>query len=139
MPKTVREQAKEKRVDAQLKRIAKKGADIEAARPVRVIEHQTSVNLGGVVLNMAEIRQRGEALAAIKPRADDVDAVVVERPSETEKADDGWQVPATAQERFELYQRLQHAADLPEKAATWVRLYPGCVEYRALSKRAQAM
>ncbi|QRQ81834.1 Mu transposase C-terminal domain-containing protein [Paralysiella testudinis] len=71
MPVSVREQAKEKRVDAQLKRLGKKADTVEAARPVRYIEQQdTRLNLGGMVLDMADLKTQAKASMAVLQAAE---------------------------------------------------------------------
>lgn len=139
-PKPVRDQAKDKRIDGQLKRLAVKQSLIESARPVPVIEHQQSVNLGGTVLDLtaAELAAKGEAaMAKLAERVQPPQAApqLSASLSATVRAD-VWCVPETAAERFAEYRRICGRTDLSEAAARWVRLYPNSSEYRAMCKQA---
>ena len=140
MPVSVLERAEDKRNDERLKRNELQQQNILKERRVPTIEHQDSVNIGGKVLDMGQIKAKAAALAARRNRADDlmVEAVAVktvEIPSETEAAA-GWSVPSEASERFALYQRLCGQTDLPPQAQRWLERYPQSNEYKALSKRA---
>lgn len=140
MPVSVLERAEDKRNDERLKRNELQQQNILKERRVPTIEHQDSVNIGGMVLDMGQIKAKAAALAARRNREDDltVEAVAVkavEMPSETEAAA-GWSVPSEASERFALYQRLCGQADLPLQAQRWLERYPQSNEYKALSKRA---
>lgn len=140
MPVSVLERAEDKRNDERLKRNELQQQNILKERRVPTIEHQDSVNIGGMVLDMGQIKAKAAALAARRNREDDltVEAVAVkavEMPSETEAAA-GWSVPSEASERFALYQRLCGQTDLPPQAQRWLERYPQSNEYKALSKRA---
>lgn len=140
MPVSVLERAEDKRNDERLKRNELQQQNILKERRVPTIEHQDSVNIGGMVLDMGQIKAKAAALAARRNREDDltVEAVAVktvEKPSETEAAA-GWSVPSEASERFALYQRLFGQTDLPPQAQRWLERYPQSNEYKALSKRA---
>lgn len=140
MPVSVLERAEDKRNDERLKRNELQQQNILKERRVPTIEHQDSVNIGGMVLDMGQIKAKAAALAARRNREDDVVVEVaavkaVEKPSETEAAA-GWSVPSEASERFALYQRLCGQADLPPQAQRWLERYPQSNEYKALSKRA---
>lgn len=140
MPVSVLERAEDKRNDERLKRNELQQRNILKERRVPTIEHQDSVNIGGMVLDMGQIKAKAAALAARRNREDDVVVEVaavkaVEMPSETEAAA-GWSVPSEASERFALYQRLCGQADLPPQAQRWLERYPQSNEYKALSKRA---
>ncbi len=140
MPVSVLERAEDKRNDERLKRNELQQQNILKERRVPTIEHQDSVNIGGMVLDMGQIKAKAAALAARRNREDDltVEAVAVkavEMPSETEAAA-GWAVPSEASERFALYQRLCGQTDLPPQAQRWLERYPQSNEYKALSKRA---
>ena len=140
MPVSVLERAEDKRNDERLKRNELQQQNILKERRVPTIEHQDSVNIGGMVLDMGQIKAKAAALAARGNREDDltVEAVAVrtvEMPSETEAAA-GWSVPSEASERFALYQRLCGQTDLPPQAQRWLERYPQSNEYKALSKRA---
>lgn len=140
MPVSVLERAEDKRNDERLKRNELQQQNILKERRVPTIEHQDSVNIGGMVLDMGQIKAKAAALAARRNREDDltVEAVAVkavEIPSETEAAA-GWSVPSEASERFALYQRLCGQTDLPPQAQRWLERYPQSNEYKALSKRA---
>ena len=140
MPVSVLERAEDKRNDERLKRNELQQQNILKERRVPTIEHQDSVNIGGMVLDMSQIKAKAAALAERRSREDDVVVEVaavkaVEKPVETEAAA-GWSVPSEATERFALYQRLCGQADLPPKAQRWLERYPQSNEYKALSKRA---
>lgn len=140
MPVSVLERAEDKRNDERLKRNELQQQNILKERRVPTIEHQDSVNIGGMVLDMSQIKAKAAALAERRSREDDVVVEVaavkaVEKPSETEAAA-GWSVPSEASERFALYQRICGQADLPPQAQRWLERYPQSNEYKALSKRA---
>lgn len=140
MPVSVLERAEDKRNDERLKRNELQQQNILKERRVPTIEHQDSVNIGGMVLDMSQIKAKAAALAERRSREDDVVVEVaavkaVEKPSETEAAA-GWSVPSEASERFALYQRLCGQTDLPSQAQRWLERYPQSNEYKALSKRA---
>ena len=140
MPVSVLERAEDKRNDERLKRNELQQQNILKERRVPTIEHQDSVNIGGMVLDMGQIKAKAAALAARRNREDDltVEAAAVkavEMPSETEAAA-GWSVPSEASERFALYQRLCGQTDLLPQAQRWLERYPQSNEYKALSKRA---
>ena len=140
MPVSVLERAEDKRNDERLKRNELQQQNILKERRVPTIEHQDSVNIGGMVLGMAEVKKKAALLSQLRSREDDltVDAVEVKAvamPSEPETAA-GWSVPSEASERFALYQRICGQADLPPQAQRWLERYPQSNEYKALSKRA---
>ena len=140
MPVSVLERAEDKRNDERLKGNEMQQQNILQERRVPTIEHQDSVNIGGMVLDMSQIKAKAAALAERRSREDDVVVEVaavkaVEKPSETEAAA-GWSVPSEASERFALYQRLCGQTDLPPQAQRWLERYPQSNEYKALSKRA---
>lgn len=140
MPVSVLERAEDKRNDERMKRNELQQQNILKERRVPTIEHQDSVNIGGMVLDMSQIKAKAAALAERRSREDDVVVEVaavkaVEKPSETEAAA-GWSVPSEASERFALYQRLCGQTDLPPQAQRWLERYPQSNEYKALSKRA---
>lgn len=140
MPVSVLERAEDKRNDERLKRNELQQQNILKERRVPTIEHQNSVNIGGMVLDMSQIKAKAAALAERRSREDDVvveaaAVKAVEKPSETEAAA-GWSVPSEASERFALYQRLCGQTDLPPQAQRWLERYPQSNEYKALSKRA---
>ena len=135
MPVSVLERAEDKRNDERLKRNELQ----QKERRVPTIEHQDSVNIGGMVMGMAEVKAKAALLAERRSRADDVTVETVEvkavkRPSETEAAA-GWSVPSEASERFALYQRICGQTDLPPQAQRWLERYPQSNEYKALSRR----
>lgn len=140
MPVSVLERAEDKRNDERLKRNELQQQNILKERRVPTIEHQDSVNIGGMVLDMSQIKAKAAALAERRSREDDVVVEVaavkaVEKPSETEAAA-GWSVPSEASERFALYQCLCGQTDLPPQAQRWLERYPQSNEFKALSKRA---
>ena len=140
MPVSVWERAEDKRNDERLKRNELQQQNILKERRVPTIEHQDSVNIGGMVLGMAEVKKKAALLSQLRSREDDLTVEAVEvkavaMPSEPETAA-GWSVPSEASERFALYQRICGQADLPPQAQRWLERYPQSNEYKALSKRA---
>ena len=140
MPVSVLERADDKRNDERLKRNELQQQNILKERRVPTIEHQDSVNIGGMVLGMAEVKKKAALLSQLRSREDDLTVEAVEvkavaMPSEPETAA-GWSVPSEASERFALYQRICGQADLPPQAQRWLERYPQSNEYKALSKRA---
>lgn len=128
-PKTVLEQRKDKRIDAQVKRLETKISVVEAARPAKVLEHQSSVNLGGVVVDLANAKREAEAV--LLPRAEPkAEPKVVEKVVEP-----SWSVPATPQARFDEWQRLSQAAFVPTEAQMWLERYPNSHEFKAMNKQ----
>lgn len=109
MPVSVIEQAKEKRVAGQIKRLDNKQSILAAARPARVLEHQSRMNLGGRTLDMQALQQQAQlAMAKMQPRADEAEPpkakVTAFRPSEPPP--EGWVRPATPQARAAEFARL---------------------------------
>mgnify|MGYP000857703289 CR=1 FL=1 len=109
MPVSVIEQAKEKRVAGQIKRLDNKQSILAAARPARVLEHQSRMNLGGRTLDMQALQQQAQlAMAKMQPKADEAEPpkakVAAFRPSEPPPA--GWVRPATPQARAAEFARL---------------------------------
>ena len=109
MPVSVIEQAKEKRVAGQIKRLDNKQSILAAARPARVLEHQSRMNLGGRTLDMQALQQQAQlAMAKMQPKADEAAPpkakVAAFRPSEPPP--EGWVRPATPQARAAEFARL---------------------------------
>ena len=109
MPVSVIEQAKEKRVAGQIKRLDNKQSILAAARPARALEHQSRMNLGGRTLDMQALQQQAQlAMAKMQPRADEPAPpkakVAAFRPSEPPP--EGWVRPATPQARAAEFARL---------------------------------
>ena len=109
MPVSVIEQAKEKRVAGQIKRLDNKQSILAAARPARVLEHQSRMNLGGRTLDMQALQQQAQlAMAKMQPKADEAEPpkakVTAFRPSEPPP--EGWVRPATPQARAAEFARL---------------------------------
>jgi len=109
MPVSVIEQAKEKRVAGQIKRLDNKQSILATARPARVLEHQSRMNLGGRTLDMQALQQQAQlAMAKMQPKADEAEPpkakVTAFRPSEPPP--EGWVRPATPQARAAEFARL---------------------------------
>ena len=145
MPKSVVERAQDKRVDAQVRRLDAKKANVEAGRPNKAIEHQDNINLGGITINMNNLAAEGEKVRLrlaekFTQNTDVVDAEVIEevvtKPMQNEVSEPVWSVPSVASERFELVERLKNQADLPEAAMAWMTKYQRSHEFKALSKKA---
>ena len=114
-PQSLRDKAKEKRIDTQLKRLADKQAIVEAARPASVLEHARSVDLGGVRLDGVQLKAQGEAAMAAMMRAADGAAgegkllKLGRQPKQvaaTAEAED-WQVPTLPNAQYAAYNRLK--------------------------------
>lgn len=128
-PKSVREQAKDKRDEARLKRIETQKDKVLAERKPVLLEHQSSVNLGGVIVDLANAKRETEAV--LLPRAEPkVEPKVVEKVVEP-----SWSVPATPQARFDEWQRLSQAAFVPTEAQMWLERYPNSHEFKAMNKQ----
>lgn len=145
MPKSVIERAQDKRVDMALQRLDVKKANVEAGRPNKVIEHQDSINLGGITINMNNLSAEGEKVRLrlaekFTQSTDVVDAELVEaevtKPMRNLAEEAVWSVPSTANERFELVERLKNQTDLPEAAMAWMTKYQRSHEFKALNKKA---
>ena len=109
MPVSVIEQAKEKRVAGQIKRLDNKQSILAAARPARALEHQSRMNLGGRTLDMQALQQQAQlAMAKMQPKAGEAEPpkakVAAFRPSEPPP--EGWVRPATPQARAAEFARL---------------------------------
>ena len=114
MPVSVLERAEDKRNDERLKRNELQQQNILKERRVPTIEHQDSVNIGGMVMGMAEVKAKAALLAERRSRADDVTVETVEvkavkRPSETEAAA-GWSVHRAKPQRRRRLLRSRPAA-----------------------------
>ncbi|ULJ68914.1 Mu transposase C-terminal domain-containing protein [Wielerella bovis] len=134
MPKPFIEQAKDKRVDAQVKRLETKISVVEAARPAKVLEHQQSVSLGGLVVDLAQAKRETEAVllprAEIKPEPKAVEVLEVE----------DWCLPTTEAGRWAEWSRLValSEADLrrePERAQRWLISYTRTPEFKVMNKQ----
>ena len=145
MPKSTIERAQDKRVDAQVRRLDVKKANVEAGRPNKVIEHQDNINLGGITIDMNNLAAEGEKVRLrlaekFTQNTDVVDAEVVEavvtKPMQNEAIEPVWSVPSTASERFELVERLKNQTDLSETVMAWMTKYQRSHEFKALSKKA---
>lgn len=131
MPKPFIEQAKTKRVDAQVKRLETKISVVEAARPVPMLEHQQSVSLGGLVVDLNNIKQR-EAEAVLLPTQMPSESKVETIEVSVQEA--VWQVPATPQERIAEWHRLSQQPNISEAQQRWLTRYPQSHEFKALHK-----
>lgn len=120
MPKPFIEQAKDKRVDAQVKRLEAKISVVEAARPVPTLEHKGSLNLGGKVVNFADLKAQAEAIEhqVVLPK---VEKQLV------------WEVPSSAPERYREWKRLSEAGFVPAEAQTWFERYPQTKEFQVMN------
>ena len=137
MPKPFIEQAKDKRVDAQVKRLETKISVVEAARPAKVLEHQqSSLNLGGMRVDLNDLP---EILPKAAPKQSEnckqpenpPKAVILERETEQE-----WQLPPTPEQRFALWQQYHNTGIYPKGAERWVSSYPRTPEFADFSQKA---
>lgn len=132
MPKPFIEQAKDKRVDAQVKRLEAKISVVEAARPAKVLEHQQSVSLGGLVVDLAQAKREVETV--LLPRAE-----IKPEPKAVEVQED-WCLPTTEAGRWAEWSRLSalSEADLqrePERAQRWLVSYTRTPEFKVMNKK----
>ena len=131
MPKPFIEQAKDKRVDAQVKRLETKISVVEAARPAKVLEHQqSSLNLGGMRVDLNDLPEILPKAAPKQPE-NPPKAVILERETEQE-----WQLPATPEQRFALWQQYHNTGIYPKGAERWVSSYPRTPEFADFSQKA---
>ena len=130
-PKSVVEQAKDKRIDAQVKRLETKISVVEAARPAKVLEHQQSVSLGGLVVDLNNIKREAETvlLPRAEPKTDRPPEAQVDVPKQPV-----WQVPATPQERIAEWHRLNEQPNISEAQQRWLTRYPQSHEFKALNR-----
>lgn len=139
MPVSVIEQSKDKRIDMQVKRLEAKKQTALAARPFRVIEHQATVDLGGMHIDMASLAERGEQarLRMLQKSQKEavVEAEIVPTIVEEVALEEIWSVPSEPADRFALYERLKDKTDLPQATQKWVASYPKSHEFKALMKR----
>lgn len=132
MPKPFIEQAKDKRVDAQVKRLETKISVVEAARPAKVLEHQQSVSLGGLVVDLAQAKRETEAV--LLPRAE------IKPEPKTVEVQEDWCLPNTEAGRWAEWSRLSalSEADLqrePERAQRWLVSYTRTPEFKVMNKQ----
>lgn len=134
MPKPFIEQAKDKRVDAQVKRLETKISVVEAARPAKVLEHQQSVSLGGLVVDLANVKREAEAV--LLPRAE-----IQPEPKTVEVLDaEDWRLPNTEAARWAEWSRLAALSedDLrrePERAQRWLVSYTRTPEFKVMNQK----
>lgn len=114
-PKSVLLQDKEKRVDAQIKRHEGKIALLDGTRGAPVLEHASSVDLGGLRLDGAQLKAQAEVAMAAMVRVSDGaagDGKVLklgrqpEKVAATAEAED-WQVPTLPNAQYAAYNRLK--------------------------------
>lgn len=112
MPESVIEQALDKRNDSALKRVEIKREAVLAERRQPAIEHQSSVNIGGMVLDMGRIKQEAEKLAVRREDPEAVEAVF--RVVEPELLPD-WEAPDAKNPKAE-YREYQRLVAMPPEA-----------------------
>ena len=133
-PKSVREQAKDKRDETRLKRIEAQKDKVLAERKPVLLEHQSSVNLGGLVVDLAQAKRETEAV--LLPRAE-----IKPEPKTVEVLDaEGWHLPNTEAGRWAEWSRLAalSEADLlrePERAQRWLVSYTRTPEFKVMNKQ----
>lgn len=119
-PKSVREQAKDKRDETRLKRIEAQKDKVLAERKPVLLEHKGSLNLGGKVVNFADLKAQAEAIEhqVVLPK---VEKQLV------------WEVPSSAPERYREWKRLSEAGFVPAEAQTWFERYPQTKEFQVMN------
>ena len=108
MPKSVVEQAKDKRIDAQVARLGVKQSILESTRAQpKALEHQGSVDLGGFRLDMVNVKAEAEVILAKEcDKQSETTKVMTFAPIESVDDTPIWRVPSSVQKRFAEYQRL---------------------------------
>lgn len=122
--KSIIDQAKDKRIDAQVSRLRTKQSVVEAARTTqKALEHQSSVNLGGIKLDMQQITEQAEAILQGEDRfrqPEKPKVLVLDKPIETPT----WQVPSLdyPKQRYQEYLRLSSLkpSDLTQAQADFI-------------------
>ena len=99
-----------------------------------LLEHQSSVNLGGLVVDLAQAKRETEAV--LLPRAE-----IKPEPKTVEVLDaEGWHLPNTEAGRWAEWSRLAalSEADLlrePERAQRWLVSYTRTPEFKVMNKQ----
>ena len=140
MPESVVEQALDKRNDAALKRVEIKREAVLAERRQPAIEHQSSVNIGGMVLDMAQLKQEAEKLAVRREEPETVEAVWHEiKPAPKAAA---WEAPNSLNPKAQYaeYRRLagQAPQDLTEAQKNWLGWYASSGNLQVMEQMARA-
>lgn len=140
MPVSEVEWAKDKRIDAQMKRLKKKGDELEAARPQRVIEHEASVNIGGITLDMSRLKEQGAKVLARREDPEAVEAVF--KVVQPEPIQPSWEAPDAhnPKAQYAEYKRLAscEAAELNEAQARWLAWYQSSGRVELMEQMARA-
>lgn len=127
MPQSYIEHARERRTDAALKRNDNQRDNILAERKTPAIEHQESVSIGGMVLDLDSLPQFDELVETERP-SENSKTPPVSQAAEAETG--GWEVPKDGAQRYALYWQIKDEPDLPEAAQRWLRRYPNSAEFR---------
>lgn len=127
MPQSYIEQAQDRRNEAALKRNNDRRANILAEQRTPALEHQESVSIGGMVLDLDNLPKFGELLEA-EILSEQAETPPVSQAAETETG--GWEVPKDGAQRYALYWQIKDEPDLPEAAQRWLRRYPNSAEFR---------
>ena len=141
MPESVIEQALDKRNDEALKRVEIKRDNVLAERRQPVIEHQESVNLGGLSFDLSRLKEEAEKLPMRRSEPETVDAVfkVVEPEPEVVA---GWEAPDmhNTKAQYKEYQRLAALApaELTVSQAKWLDWYESSGRVQVMENLARA-
>ncbi|MCS4534280.1 Mu transposase C-terminal domain-containing protein [Neisseria montereyensis] len=123
MPDSVIAQAMDKRNDAALKRVEIKRDNVLAERRQQIIEHQSSVNLGGLVLDMEQLKAQGQKVLAKQPEAETLEAVYKFVPN----PEPAWEAPDSnaTKAQYAEYKRLSSMSrdSLSEPQQKWLDWY----------------
>ncbi|KPN73696.1 Mu transposase C-terminal domain-containing protein [Neisseria sp. 74A18] len=142
MPESVIEQALDKRNDAALKRVEIKRENVLAERRQAVIEHESSVNLGGITLDMSRLKEQGAKVLARREEPETVEAVFkVVKPEPIQTAS-SWEAPDAhnPKAQYAEYKRLAscEAAELNEAQAKWLEWYVNSGRVELMEQMARA-
>ncbi len=135
LPQSLIERQADKRAAGRERRLRDRLDEVRAERDgQRVIEVDTTIDLGALKIDAAELAARGAA--AMARLSADAEAAETAAPAATAAPAEGsaWQVPPDPQDRYALYLRLSARDDPPAEAARWLQTYPTSNEYRALRR-----
>lgn len=141
MPVSVIEQALDKRNDAALKRVEIKRDNVLSERRQVVIEHQETVNIGGIVLNMNRLKQEAEKIAVRCEEQETVDAEWREIKPEPAPAPT-WEAPGSLNPKAQYaeYRMLTAlpAEDLTVAQKNWLDWYESSGNLQVMEQMAKA-
>lgn len=138
MPKPVIEQARDKRLDGKVRRLEVKLDEAHAERRgTPAIEQSDTVSIPGFMsMSVSQLAERARLAQVVEviPVAPPVQAALIDPMPDLNE----WTIPATAQERFTEWQRLNNLReeDLDsEKQKKWRHTYQATAEFRAFQRK----